>query len=771
MRKVGKRTLTKSIKDERGQALMLVLILLLLGSLIIAPMLAHISTGLKVGGEVYEEKMYRLYAADSGVEDALWEIKNEQLTSVLGSSYDSYKYSDYSSSYQWQYNPEGIYGENVNGKNVTVTMENVWMPKDLSAPDYTTAKQIIEGTGGNPPTLIIVGSMPATNTYQIKITYYYGGTIDSTGQNLKVDKIGIWLPPGFGYDNSAATNCSLYNATDTRPYSTPTVSDYKSGKAVVWSFSSLALYKFPPTTSGSPMVKSFTFKYTGPSGQSPGGALSWINTTGVSGITYAWDANTKIYKILSTAKDNPDTGKQVEVEAYAARVEMRKLGSTISGDYVAIGNSLMLPDPSNSPSDPNQDWRNRLLKESDAKIQDSDSSTDTGKATYIPPGATVEAAYLYWSGWIDRYYWYKSSGGWGGGSWSWVPSPDTAAGGITELNYNNYTGNPSQLVVNAKVNTVNFNGIDITATDWAVCPKMNDSTPQGIENCWYYACLCDVTDLNLSDGKSVKQHIEEAIGSSGSGTYTFTLGHASQGTTSVIDQLRSGYPGLPGGTASGNYYAFTLYDKNGNSTSDYTGYPLGTPAYKLPGQSYPERDHASYAGWSLVIVYSSPTTKGHQLYLYDITSPNFTFVESYPTGPYGSNPDFDGDGTPGGSISGFLAPEEIMTGGVYAAKVTCFVGEGDKGKTGDSFQVNNTKLPDGTGGSLDDVWNSNSVGLTAPGVDIDTFTVNYPIINPGDTKAEIDIPTNGDGFTLVYIILSFRSSITTGGTISYLVRG
>ena len=62
-----KRTLTKLIKVEKGQALILVLVLLLIGGLLITPLLAYMSTGLKVGREVYEEKMDRFYAADSGV--------------------------------------------------------------------------------------------------------------------------------------------------------------------------------------------------------------------------------------------------------------------------------------------------------------------------------------------------------------------------------------------------------------------------------------------------------------------------------------------------------------------------------------------------------------------------------------------------------------------------------------------------------------------------------------------------------------------------------
>ena len=69
-------SLNKSIKGERGQALVLVLIMLLLGGLIIAPLLAYMGTGIKTG-LVFEKKTDELYAADAGVEDAVWKIMSE----------------------------------------------------------------------------------------------------------------------------------------------------------------------------------------------------------------------------------------------------------------------------------------------------------------------------------------------------------------------------------------------------------------------------------------------------------------------------------------------------------------------------------------------------------------------------------------------------------------------------------------------------------------------------------------------------------------------
>ena len=60
--------------------LALVLVLLVVGGLILAPLLGLMSTGL-MAGQVYEKKTDELYAADAGVEDAMWRIKNGTIPS------------------------------------------------------------------------------------------------------------------------------------------------------------------------------------------------------------------------------------------------------------------------------------------------------------------------------------------------------------------------------------------------------------------------------------------------------------------------------------------------------------------------------------------------------------------------------------------------------------------------------------------------------------------------------------------------------------------
>jgi len=69
-----KTAVKRLIRDEKGRTMILALILLLVGGLIMAPLLAYMSTGL-IAGEVYERSTAELYAADAGVEDALWQLK------------------------------------------------------------------------------------------------------------------------------------------------------------------------------------------------------------------------------------------------------------------------------------------------------------------------------------------------------------------------------------------------------------------------------------------------------------------------------------------------------------------------------------------------------------------------------------------------------------------------------------------------------------------------------------------------------------------------
>jgi hypothetical protein len=167
-------------------------------------------------------------------------------------------------------------------------------------------------------------------------------------------------------------------------------------------------------------------------------------------------------------------------------------------------------------------------------------------------------------------------------------------------------------------------------------------------------------------------------------------------------------------------------------------------------------DEWAYAAWSLVTIYTSPETKGHQLYIYD----TFRYINHYQTIQF--------------DITDFLAPQDVLTD-PNAARLTVFVGEGDEIYTGDRLSVNGSYLSGGIPyacNPVSDVFNSKSsvVGTSNIGIDLDTFAVAYPIIRPGDTAAVVKLETNIDIWNVIYVVLSFRSEITSGGISSMRIQ-
>jgi len=65
--------LKRFLSSEKGQTLPIVLVLLAIGGLTIAPSLSYATTSLN-SSRILEENMKGVYAADAGVEDALWSL-------------------------------------------------------------------------------------------------------------------------------------------------------------------------------------------------------------------------------------------------------------------------------------------------------------------------------------------------------------------------------------------------------------------------------------------------------------------------------------------------------------------------------------------------------------------------------------------------------------------------------------------------------------------------------------------------------------------------
>ena len=114
------------VRDEKGAALVLALILLLIGGLISAALLGHMGSGI-LAGTVHERRTAELYAADAGVEDAIWKIQNSD--GYLPCNLDS--------------EPRIYIITDINGRNVQVTIEFA----DWSTYKITSIAAIDDGGG------------------------------------------------------------------------------------------------------------------------------------------------------------------------------------------------------------------------------------------------------------------------------------------------------------------------------------------------------------------------------------------------------------------------------------------------------------------------------------------------------------------------------------------------------------------------------------------------------------------------------------------------
>jgi hypothetical protein len=361
------KNIRSRLAAQSGQALIIVLVFLLLGSLTLLPTLAHLSTSLKTG-KIYEEKTDEFYTADSGIEDGLWRIKYD----YMGVDYDPYDFET-----EWPYQTDDI-----NDMGANFTIRNVWFPSDVTLDSLgltsENARQIIESEK-----LVVAGTSGVIpgHPYHIKIDF----TPDE-GDNLTVKSLGVWLPQGFEYDTD---NCSLLDGSPTEPDHID-VATAPGGETIVWSYDEpYPLFAdFPGVDPDiTPMTLDFTFGYTPPE-EHPSWlplAIAWITTDMNAGslgypntndVPVSWDIDSRFYKIVSSAGD---TG----VEAYSSKSELRQMGDAMSGDYVAIGNSLL--------SDENHDH----LRETWHTPGSFDLQT-------VPENADVVAAYLYWSGWRNN---------------------------------------------------------------------------------------------------------------------------------------------------------------------------------------------------------------------------------------------------------------------------------------------------------------------------------------------------------------------------------
>jgi Flp pilus assembly pilin Flp len=175
---IMKTIVKRLIRDEKGAALALALILLLIGGLISAALLNHMGSGI-LAGEVHERRTAELYAADAGVEDAIWKIQHND--GYIPCNIDS---------------PPRVYNiTDVNGKNVALYIEYV------GAGTYKiTSVAITDGDGGGG--IAAIDSATAVESYVSILYMDFSALLDNaivSDDTIKIQPNNVvngdvWLP-------------------------------------------------------------------------------------------------------------------------------------------------------------------------------------------------------------------------------------------------------------------------------------------------------------------------------------------------------------------------------------------------------------------------------------------------------------------------------------------------------------------------------------------------------------------------------------------------
>jgi hypothetical protein len=690
------KQLIRMLKKEAGQALPMALILLFVGAMVTVVILDLATTNLKAT-EVIDQKTRNLYAADAGIDDGLWKVRYNYLPDSLAGEWDETTYDQDPYTYVMydSDNPEDTIP--INDRNVEIEIKPIWVLAGLEEPSLEQGRTPDDR-------LLTYGNIIGDGIYEVSI--FQDGSLDP----LEIQRIGCWLPPGFEYVDGSS---NLEQGAGQPYYCVPDISSHNGGTAITWYYAGIDYDDLPGQ--GSKRIVDFEFTPQDMTPEVSTDAFCWTRTSR-NDVRLSWDTAKKIFEITSTAPS--DSEKQTTIVSHSVRKEFQALGGAINGDYEATGITLM------RDADYYDYWnmRERLYKETTASMPPPPHPpTDP-----IPDNATVERIFLYWSGWKCK-PWY---------TWNLTDA---------QLDALPTDKNVDKIAFRVKVGTEEMPSTLVTATQTQAMRNGDAYSQHG----WSYSCFADVTNL-VTD--YFKDHSVPFYGNA-----TYTARHWDISTE--YNQTT---------------YRYRLYDwtpnHQGETYTYYTRYPLGSPMNGgetdfighqggYHGGDYYEdtgsQDNWSYSAWSVVIIYSSPSTTGHHLYVFD----EFLYCNSYQTLEF--------------TIKGFLAPEDVLYD-PSAARMTCFVGEGDSIWSGDSFKINGFPQSDSVN-PANNIWNARSNVLggtyTDDGIDIDTFAAGGgTIIIPGDTEAVITIPSGTDVWNLIYIMLSFSSEISTGGVIDYSIK-
>lgn len=165
------RFLKQIAGGEKGQALPIVLALLVLGGFIIVPTLNYAATSLNSGRDI-EKGIKGIYAAEAGVEDALWCLRNDT-------------------------SPPQQLPENINQMEVAIETENkgtytLYFGEPIQAGEHSDYLSV-DGE-------LVWDEEAEAYKYTITVTWwpYPGAPV------VHLEEVGVRLPPGYSYQSESA---------------------------------------------------------------------------------------------------------------------------------------------------------------------------------------------------------------------------------------------------------------------------------------------------------------------------------------------------------------------------------------------------------------------------------------------------------------------------------------------------------------------------------------------------------------------------------------
>lgn len=270
------RFLKQIIGDEKGQALPVVLALLIVGGLMVTPTLNYAATSLN-SGRIIEKGVNGLYAADAGVEYALWYLTND-------------------------IPPPQQLPENINRMEVALQSEELGT--------YTLYFGELIQTDGHINYLSVEGEMVWDETAE---AYKYTITViwqpESGIPVIHLEEVGARIPLGYGYQSWSAASFAE-NLSTNEP---DEVVDGAGAYMLNWVPES----PYPSVSEDDP-VRTQTFYITGEGSQE--GDYAWV-VANREDIGAVGEINGTIYRITATATRYGDGETTAEIVADAVIAE------------------------------------------------------------------------------------------------------------------------------------------------------------------------------------------------------------------------------------------------------------------------------------------------------------------------------------------------------------------------------------------------------------------------------------------------------------------